>query len=157
MKAEDPCNAFLIKKMLHGCKKLKVNKDSRLPITPDILRKILAASKKILSRLFVRTRFEPMCTLAFCAFLRIGEMTASPNNLMFSNVLVNEGPLTLQFTSYKQSKGVTSTHMVKSQPSSDICPVKHMQQYLQLRGGKSGRPSIFNRIRRASAKDVLFF
>ena len=138
LSVEDPCNSFLIKKMLQGCRKLTVTKDSRLPITPDILQKILAASEKTLSHLFARTRFKAMCTLAFCAFLRIGEMTASPNNLMFSGFRVNEGSLTLQFTSYKHSKGVASTHTLKSQPSSEYCPVRHMQQYIHLRGVKSG-------------------
>ena len=138
LSVDDPSRSFLIKKLLHGCRKLKSTQDSRLPITPHILAKLLQASTKTISSLFPRLWFMAMCTLAFHAILRVGEMTVSPNNLTLNSIHLKDQVLIINFVQYKHSKRVPSQHLVKAQPSSPTCPLRHMQQYLRARGQRPG-------------------
>ena len=136
--AFDPTDTFVIKKMLQGCKKLKCQFDTRLPITLSILVKILNQAKFLFSGAFAQARFKAMCTLAFHALLRIGEMTASHNNLSRNCVHMDSGFLILQFLKFKHSAGSNSTHTVKASPGAAHCPVAAMNEYLVLRGDIPG-------------------
>lgn len=138
LQVSDPSQSFVIKKILNGCRKVRSTQDSRLPISPHILAKLVHASRYTVSSLFSRLCFQAMCTLAFHAMLRIGEMTVSHNNLTLDCMQLENDALTIQFRHYKHSKGVPSYHVVKAQPSSQTCPVRHMQQYLQARGKRPG-------------------
>ena len=65
----DPSKAFFIVKMLKGYGKVGLRLDSRLPLTLPILHRLIQA-----------TLFKAMCSLAFYAFLRVGEMTLVSSN-----------------------------------------------------------------------------
>ena len=134
----DPTESFLVKKLLMGSRKLRQQKDVRLPITIGILSKIINASRNIFQDKFNQKRFIAMCSLAFHALLRVGEMTMSHNNLNIDCIQVERGSLTLQFLKYKLSEGLPSTHQVKASPFTSHCPVRCMQDYLFLRGFRSG-------------------
>ena len=138
MGMQDPGDNFLVKRVLQGCKKSRFSTDIRLPITPIILEQILAASTKTISDKFTRICFRAMCSLAFHALLRIGEMTESKNNLLYSNAQIQDDKIYLQFVNYKHSDGSSSLHTILPSPSSPICPVAHMQVYLNMRNRKSG-------------------
>ena len=143
MHAKDPTETFLIRKMLQGTKKLRSQKDKRLPITPDILNQLVAATNFTNSNTFASTRFKAMCSLAFHALLRVGEMTDSPNNLNVNAIRVGRDNMTLQFASYKHS-GSASTHTISPKPGSLSCPLYLMSQYLKLRGNSQGPLFITN-------------
>ena len=66
---------FTIRKMLQGFRKSKPSSDSRLPITPTILKKIIHALEFSTTSALTKSLFRAMFTLAFCAFLRVGELT----------------------------------------------------------------------------------
>ena len=134
----DPTESFLIKKLLMGSRKLRQQKDVRLPITTGILSKIINASRDIFQEKFNQKRFIAMCSLAFHALLRVGEMTSSHNNLTIDCIQVELGSLTLQFLKYKHSEGLPSTHQIKASPLTIHCPVRCMQDYLFLRGFRPG-------------------
>ena len=68
---------FIIRKMLQGFKKLKSSSDSRLPITPSILKDLVNSLSHTVSVHFHRILFKAMYLLAFHAFLHIGELTSS--------------------------------------------------------------------------------
>ena len=139
LKFEDPSDSFFVKKLMQGCRKSQVSvKDGRLPVTPSILEKILQASQTTISDRYARIRFQAMCSLAFHALLRVGEMTESQNNLSFDCIQLDKEFLTLQFRTYKFSEGNMSTHRVKAQPMSSHCPVRNMAQYLMQRGSAPG-------------------
>ena len=139
MNVEDPSDSFFVKKLMQGCRKTKASaKDGRLPITPSILDKILIASLTTISNQYECYRFHAMCSLAFHALLRIGEMTESQNNLTLDCIHMEREFLTLQFKSYKYSDGAISTHRVNAQPLSVHCPVKNMYRYLAIRGASPG-------------------
>ena len=73
----DPTKQFCILKMLQGYGKTVTRLDTRLPITLPILRQFLQVSPSICTSQYVCCLFKAMCTVAFFAFLHIGEMTTS--------------------------------------------------------------------------------
>ena len=93
-------------------------------------------------------RFQAMCGLAFFAFLRIGEVTAtskqSPIPLCLNQLtkLLRGGEVIgfkLTFTDYKHNYNQRPFSMViYHQPSHSPCPVKLLCRYLACRGNSAG-------------------
>lgn len=87
---QDISQTFLIKKMLKGFHKSKPTSDPRLPITPEILSALLHSLEHTTSSFFTKLLLKAMFILAFCAFLRIGEITKTANPtqhfLLYGNV-----------------------------------------------------------------------
>ena len=134
----DPANEFIIKQALKGARRMAGSRDGRLPITRALLVDIINAAVKTLLCNFTKTRFVAMCSLAFHALLRLGEMTNSENNLMLLDVKVETGRIIFQFRFYKHSQGVQSTHNIPALPGSLSCPVENMSKFLALRGRSQG-------------------
>ena len=65
---QDPLQTFIIKKCLQGYHKLKPSCDVRLPITPEILSKIIQSLPYTCQSHFLRTVWKAMYLLAFHAF-----------------------------------------------------------------------------------------
>ena len=68
---------FVIKKSLEGYRKQKAKADSRIPITPVILKKLIEALQHMNLPKFTQILLKAMLLLAFHAFLRVGEITQS--------------------------------------------------------------------------------
>lgn len=60
--------------MLQGFQKVKPTCDQRLPIPPEILLKSVQALPHTTYSYFSRTLLRAMFILAYCAFLRVGEI-----------------------------------------------------------------------------------
>ena len=75
--------------------------------------------------------------LMFHAFLRIGEVTRSRNNLCFSQVSVLSDSLVIVF---QQAKHQFGSHISSSVPRSrsSFCPVTALSVFFSLRGLRSG-------------------
>ena len=73
----DPSQAFFIIQMLKGYSKLGARLDGRLSITQPILHKIIAAASRFSCSKYQIRQFQAMCSVAFYAFLRVGEMTST--------------------------------------------------------------------------------
>jgi hypothetical protein len=73
MDIQDPTISFLIRKLLKGCNNLQPNRDCRLPITKDILIKILNSLNPCIPQHSNRILLKEIVLLAFVAFLRLGE------------------------------------------------------------------------------------
>ena len=88
--SDDPTDTFLIKKILKGAQNLRKNVDTRLPITKDILLKLVQALQFIISNDYNRIMLKSMMTLAFYCLLRIGEITVKTilNNLLSCRFLM---------------------------------------------------------------------
>ena len=71
----DPSKVFYISQMLKGYVKLGSRLDTRLPITLPILHRIIAVAGQFLASRHDICLFQAMCSSAFHAFLRVGEMT----------------------------------------------------------------------------------
>lgn len=143
----DPSSVFAIKKMLVGARKLNPSLDLRLPITVAILHKLINALKFTTNSAYNRGLFQAMYLTAFHGFLRIGEITVRANNLSPAIFLDQ-----VRFFQDKESrpaveiKIINFKHNTKKEPffiiigsqHDALCGVSALQQYIQLRGHKSG-------------------
>ena len=96
----DPCQFFIVRKMLQGLRKLKNSKDVRSPITLPLLNKITSALIHICTNSYEATLFASAFSLAYFGLLRVGELTAANrlNNkptLAFIDVLMSNTSITL--------------------------------------------------------------
>lgn len=65
---QDPTQAFIIKNILKSCKSSVPTKDTCLPITPDILQKLLYALAHTVPQYSLRILLRALFLLAFHAF-----------------------------------------------------------------------------------------
>ena len=94
--------------MLKGYGELDFRVDTRLPITIPILKRILKVSSSTASIRYWTCLFNAMCTTALFAFLRIGEVTTTPQDpsltiglkITCSNFKhsYNQRPISISFT-----------------------------------------------------------
>lgn len=140
----DPTDSFFVIKILQGIKRERPSFDCRLPITQHILNRLVIALDLTCSNLYYRTMYKTMYLLAFYAFLRLGEITQSSvkvkgHCLQISNIFMERDKFTVLFYSFKHSiPGKTCKIMVKCQEDERLCPVKHMQMFLRMRGQING-------------------
>lgn len=104
---KDFAESFLVKQLFKGIANLKTNSempDTRLPITHELLHKMLTALPHTIQNFYQRTLFATMCILAFHGFFRIGELCKKKANdtsshaILFKNVKIIEQPLVFKYT-----------------------------------------------------------
>ena len=144
----DTTKGFLLSQVLKGYGKVSTRQDSRLPITPTILNRIIEVSRTFRVSPHQRVLFQAMCCLAFHAFLRVGEITANSNQgsppplqlhqcLRMVNKENETVSLKITFLDYKHNYNKPPfTIMIKRQPGA--CPVQLMIDYLKFRGANPG-------------------
>ena len=143
----DPMRVFYIIQMLKGYGKTGARLDSRLPITLPILGSLLEVTPRTTGSHYQIRQFKAMCSLAFFAFLRMGEITTNKkggceplqrNQLAYicdsSNQVVG---MKLTFQNFKHSYNERPfTLTIKRQPT--CCPITLLLDYLALRGNRQG-------------------
>ena len=160
---DDPGNNFMVATALAGLNKTNRVPDVRLPITIPILAKLLTVTQRVISCEFEAKLFKAMFSLAFFAFLRIGEFTSrsasQPALLERSSIVFDQqNPLTgftLIFKNYKHKKGGRPTLIqIHAQAEQHLCPVRMLSQYLALSPSKLG--SLFQRADGSSISRAYF-
>ena len=148
----DPTKVFFVIQMLKFYHKQGSRLDSRLPITLPILYKLLDSACHLAICSYQVCQFKAMCSTAFYAFLRVGEMTStftvgSPTPIQIGQLfkLADDSGNTIAlklncfffFFSYKHSynQGPFSI-LIERQPS--FCPVQLLLDYLALRSNQPG-------------------
>ncbi|XP_076103619.1 uncharacterized protein LOC143072529 isoform X2 [Mytilus galloprovincialis] len=144
----DPTNSFLIKKIIKGAQNLRSSCDTRLPITKEILSKLLLAVSNVIRDQFNQFLLKAMMSLAFHCFLRIGEIAVKNKNennkvLQLSDISVgykNQVPInmTVTITFYKHSDLRPKTILITRNFGNMFCPVKTMMDYIKVAKHKSG-------------------
>ena len=145
----DPTKAFFIIQMLKGYNKLGYRLDARFPITLPVLQKLIESSATLSISEFQCCQFRVMCTTAFFAFLRIGEMTYNSakdasnlilqvqhvSKLVYSSSYIVALKITFgKFNnSYNQRPFTIFLHRQNS-----CCPVQFLLEYLARRGNRPG-------------------
>ena len=142
----DPTKAFFIVQMLKGYGKLRSRLDSQLPITLPILHRILESSVQFCQTQYDSCLFQAMCSLAFFACMRVGEITLATSKAGGSLIQLHqltqlvdatEGVVALKFTfldfkhNYNQRSLVINRH-------NNFCPVQIILNYLSHRGCRPG-------------------
>lgn len=144
----DPSKVAYIVEMLKGYGKLGRTIDSRLPITLPILNRLIQASRNICASCYERAMFQAMCSLAFFAFLRIGEITVTrgppDSHILQTNQLFKVlGPdkqivsLKVVFNNFKHHYNQPPLSITISKQHA-VCPVQLMLEYLAVRGSHPG-------------------
>ena len=110
---------------------------ARAPLSPAILSRIIAAGPRLGWPVYWQTTFSAMISLSFHAFLRPGEVTSSPNNLMFSSISVSQSSLCITFHRFKHHIGEPVTIQTRA-CGGVTCPVCCLKAYLNLRGSFPG-------------------
>ena len=138
----DPVSSFLVQKAMTGVRKGNVTMDTRLPITLPLLQRLCLSLKETCSSQYDRIMFQAMFSLAFFAFLRVGEITVSQArvqnviNLSQIHFQSTNGSLIICFKHFKHSLG--RTHYVTVDEQVPLCPVQSLRSYLALRGVATG-------------------
>lgn len=147
----DPSSSFFMTKLLQGCANLRPRADPRLPITRDILHRLIISLPVVHQESWIlQTTLKSMFLLAFHAFLRLGELTVpsisavGPHTLTRRQISFMGNPpseLTISFSSYKHSDSSVPTvlHITGRTPAS-LCPVKALLDYLSLVQIQPGQP-----------------
>ena len=134
----DFTHSFTVRQLLVSLHKQNPNvTDKRLPITEDILFKLLDNLGILQIGNYEIVLFKAMMMLAFTFALRAGEMTHSRHNLELNQIMITNDKLSVEFKSFKHSKNDPEVH---DTPRSDkkYCVVQAMLEYLSLRGNLAG-------------------
>ena len=128
--------------MLKGTKHLRHSVDTRLPITYDILSKLIQAIPKVIVGHYNQNMLKSMMTLAYFCFLRIGEIAVKNEKEQFRVIqrddvsfqevegcLVN---MTISLKFFKHSNMQSKLLSIKMVKENFACPVYVLQQYLKL-------------------------
>lgn len=137
----DPTAAFIIKKMLEGCRRTRPRKDVRAPITEAILQKICSLLPDICYSIYEHYLFQAAYLTAYFGLLRVSELVfTSPMQanrpLLFSDVQVVNDPKAL-VVSIRASKtnqaGPPTVLRIPLSGHPSMCCVLAVQQFLHIR------------------------
>ena len=141
----DITDNFLVKKVLEGAKRTNNRPDTRCPITPELLTKIVTTLPAICFNTYELKLFRAAYTLSFWGLFRVGEIVASTNKtkgnvLLNTDVCLKNGSESLivnlrMSKTDQRGKGIT----IEIPKNSKItCAVTNMVEYLKVRPAVSG-------------------
>lgn len=134
----NPVRHPLVQKLLMGARNSRPSSFSRSPITVPMLRWLLQVLSHPSFSSYQSVLLSAVFTLAFYAFLRVGEFTVSPHTLQLADWQLSPGTsLLISFRSFKFSCN-SSPHLILPAAKHDLCPVTHFSRYLSLRPPGSG-------------------
>lgn len=134
----NPTRHPLVQKLLLGARNSRRSTFVQAPITIPILRQLLSALSHDSFSAYLSLLLSSIFTLAFFAFLRVGEFTSSPHTLLLSDCQVlPRSSIMLSFRSFKFSRDATP-HLIIPARGHDLCPVSHLSRYLISRGPSPG-------------------
>lgn len=150
---QDLYNCFCFSRLVKGIRAINPSRDTRLPITLDILGNLCNAINKIYTDNYESTLLRAMFLLAFHGFLRVGEITCEAHNSQNKNLLhvhnlevdKHSKQMIIKFTDYKLKADTTAFKLAIS-PQKELCPIEAMSQYLKLRGNKPGPIFVLNQL-----------
>ena len=132
MNLEDCTQCFVCQKALMGVRKISPSGDLRLPITVDILERLIMNTGHVTDCLYQSLMLKAMFALSFYALLRPGEITNSIHNLYVHSLELLHDHLELKFYRFKHRAGPPVTIHVAPQVSGS-CPVRLVKAYMAHR------------------------
>ena len=142
----DPVNSFVVNKAIAGARSIATVADVRLPSTPVILNKLLAATRHVFSSAYKALMMRAMMVLAFKAYLRVGEMVPRIKGnfqgcLLYCDITVTADTVIILFRHFKHSDKhgpQTITIRGRTIENTDIQPIQVISQFMQARGTVAG-------------------
>ena len=110
----DPTADFLVRRIMIGALKSHPSYDTRVPISVPILHKLCDTCERVTNTAYAATLLRAMYLVMFHAFLRIGEVTKSNNNIMWSEVDILPDYATINFHRAKHLTGPPISIAVKA-------------------------------------------
>ena len=143
-RGQDLYQDFVVSKCLTGLSKLQPCIDVRVPITLNVLINLCDAITKLYTDPYYIALMLAMFSLAFAAFLRVGELTLSsskpnPNLLQLCNLVIDphSNNISIAFHAYKhKAPGPPFCLQVHDLPQVPV--KKYLFKYLRLRGNSPG-------------------
>lgn len=136
----DVSKKILVSKLLEGMKRLKGKADTRLPITPKLLTKLISFLPCICFNSYEAQMFASAFSLAFFAFLRVGEFTVTSgiqieNIIAASDVSLDQrsGVVHLHLRHSKTDQSNKGTTVIIPRVGGPLCPVYNLENYLKIR------------------------
>ena len=136
----DPTTTFIVSKMIQGLRHTSKPPTARLPITLQILQRIIRALTITITSNYQRSMFSDMFLLAFYACLRIGETALnriSSHLLQLSDVrfvhalgFANTNAI-INLSSFKHSSS-NSIQSIRIRDSPPMYPVRSLINYIKL-------------------------
>ena len=125
----DPMEAFVVKKHFLGLASGEDNGDIRLPITRELLRKMVLAIPSMGFSQYKVVLLHALFLTLFHGFLRIGEATSSPSAstpIQHSDICITNNAVTIVLRSFKHSK---KPHRIdiSGEMEGSMCPVQALQ------------------------------
>jgi hypothetical protein len=145
--SQDFSQNFIVSKMLEGMKRTKSSKDSRLPITLELLTKIIDKLSSICFSSYEALLFAPAFTFAFHGFLRVGEIVYTKPGQ--AHQIIGLKDVTVVKVDDLQSIKVRINHSKKEQigkgvfiyineTRTKICPLEFFNKYIAERPSING-------------------
>ena len=143
---DDPTKDFLVTKAVAGIRNNYTSMDTRLPITRPILHALLASLDRVLKNKVEKRMFHCMFSIAFHAFLRVGEMAARSSKNVGSIIALedvavhradNKVIVTLKKFKHSAKQGAQNI-VILAGHSKKFCPVRSVSKFLTIRGSKPG-------------------
>ena len=136
--ATDYTDFLVVKKMLSGLTRMDNRRDLRLPVTFDILVKIVHALPYICYSNFESVLFGSIYTLAIYAFLRVGEVVQVLGHdighaLQLHHIKFYPNHVELYIPHSKTDQQGYGHIIVVPSSNKDICPVRALKQYNCIR------------------------
>ena len=148
LNVKDTTKNFLVVKAMSSCYKKYRKYDIRMPISIDILDKMIAALEKVLDNFYEIITYKAMFSLAFHAFLRIGEITVNSykqeneNLLKMENLKITDF-IEIKFTKFKHCKGQPFILKIKPSKRVNSCPFLLIQNYKKICKANSNNDPLF--------------
>lgn len=147
LNSSDPCQSFLVKKMLKGSRLAAKNlaPDSRLPITFNILSNLVKQLKFSVLDPDIRAMLKSLFLVAYYAFMRLGELVPKSKSDADKVVQVTDISfdseksmiVTLRHHKTNDSNLPTSLHLYATD-TGETCPVQATKTYLSKFSHKKG-------------------
>ena len=135
----DPTSTFTIEKLMTSLKHASSPR-VRLPITLNILKKVIKNISELYGSRYQRRLYTALFVSMYHACLRVSEVAIAKHNrhtLEFADVKCRNKYVVINFRTFKHSKGQTAS--LKIAATHDVCcPVSALSKYLSKRGTVSG-------------------
>lgn len=137
---EDNTSRFIVRKLIDGVKRSRApQKDTRLPISRELLGRIVSTLPCICKSNYESRLFQAAYSLAFHGLFRVGELTVCPTNnsnhtIAIANVNIRDDNLEIYLGSSKTDQfGKGITIHIPAQGDRRTCPVVLLRDFMQNR------------------------
>ena len=141
----DLTHAFVIQKMVCGLRRTRPVKDTRMPVTLDLLKTIIRALPFVASSKYESALYNAAYNVAFFGFLRVGEIAIDGKSgirykvAQFSDLTLMEDKctLTIRYSKTDQNGSAVTLSFPRSSDI-NICPVQAVNNFLKQRPNVEG-------------------